>query len=66
MTTDAFLANLVEAFKDAPLPMSVEQWVAERCANALRLAAEKTGVERAAWIVDARYYRIILERLKPK
>jgi hypothetical protein len=64
MTTDPFLSSLVAAYEDSALPMPVEEWVAERCANALQIASTKAGKDRDGWIEDARYFRIILERLK--
>lgn len=65
MSKKQLLTDLMEAYKDEPLPMPVEQWIAERCATALEIAGKqgKTGTDRSGWIQDARYFRITLERL---
>jgi len=35
----------------------VVEWLKERRANCLRLAAEKSGEDRVGWEVDATYFR---------
>jgi len=35
----------------------VVEWLKERRANCLRLAAEKTGADRYGWEEDAAYFR---------
>jgi hypothetical protein len=50
----------------AGLPLTVEDWVAERLANTTRIAMTKTGADRASWIEDGRYWRLIYDRLRLK
>lgn len=47
----------------AGLPLTVKDWVAERLENSLQIAMTKSGEDRAGWIQDARYWRLIYDRL---
>jgi hypothetical protein len=61
---------MARAYRDeedtALLPLSVEDWVDERLENSIRIAMTKTGEDRASWIEDLRYWRLIRERLAKK
>jgi hypothetical protein len=48
---------------DRQLPISLEQWVAERLRNSLDLAEIKDVEDRDGWIEDARYWAALLGRL---
>lgn len=55
--------RLAAPSSDVPLPLSVEMWAQERLDTALHMVEQKTGDDRAGWIEDARYWRLIVERL---
>jgi hypothetical protein len=46
----------------------ITRWkdVAERLEDATRISMQKTGADRQGWIEDARYWRLILDRLTLK
>jgi transposase len=55
--------RLAAPSSDQPLPLSVEMWAQERLHTALHFVENKIGKERDGWIEDARYWRLIVERL---
>jgi hypothetical protein len=44
-------------------PMSALEWARERLANTTRIAAEKTGADRASWLEDEAYWRDVVAKL---
>lgn len=46
------------------LPIPVAAWVQDRIENCKRLAAEKTGADRAGWLQDTAYFELILVMIK--
>lgn len=44
--------------------LTLSEWVRERLANCERIAAKRTGAERAGWLEDARYFRMVLDVLE--
>lgn len=43
--------------------MPIEEWLAEREANCLRLAEHKRGQDRAGWLEDAAYFKSAIDQL---
>lgn len=43
--------------------LTVRDWLQERHDNCLRISKNKTGVDKAGWLVDAAYFRAAVSAL---
>ena len=58
---DLFRGNRI----DPPGGDSVIEWLQDRLENCYRIAATKSGEDRAGWIEDARYFEAAIQAIVP-
>ncbi len=58
--------RLIETEANLLTGTDVLEWVQERYDNCVRIAAEKTGSDKAGWLADAAYFHAICQLLSQK